>query len=239
MSDFTIVGESLTGEDLYEVLCWKCSSRFDALAADWCHCDLRLHTLECPRCGSCFCVAPFAYKHKFWTGAPKALRESTGRFGLPSRVRARPVTAGDPAPLMDARRQPHILIVDDEEPVRSLVSCYVEQMGYRVTAVTGPEEALAIVAADSFDAVLTDALMPKMDGRVLCREIKERHGDGIKVIVMTSLYKARHFQTEARHLFKVDEYLAKPLRYDDLREALHRVAPLDEDRTSRPEALAG
>jgi len=65
-----------------------------------------------------------------------------------------------------------------------------------------------------------------MDGRELCRRLKEAHGDQIKVILMTSLYTANHYRTEARHVFKVDEYLAKPLRYDELRAALQRAAPL-------------
>lgn len=239
MSDFTIVEESLTGEELYDVLCWQCASPFDAAAAEWCNCALKLHTLKCPRCAACFCQAPFLYKHKFWAGAPKTLRESKRRFGLSVTEIARLAPVADPPPAMGMRSQPHILIVDDEEPIRSLVACYVEQIGYRVTTVSGPEEALALVATTAFDAVLTDALMPKMDGRELCRALKERHGKGMKVIVMTSLYKARHFQTEARHVFKVDEYLAKPLRYDDLRDALQRVAPLNLFPAGQQEVLAG
>jgi CheY-like chemotaxis protein len=239
MSDFAIIEESLTGEDLYEVVCWQCASQFDAMAAQWCDCQVKLHTLKCSSCASCFCQAPFLYKHKFWAGAPKSLRESSRRFGLSAPDPASPAPAVHPSPGVAVIWQPHILIVDDEEPIRSLVACYVEQIGYRVTTVSGPEEALTLLATDSFDAVLTDALMPKMDGRELCREIKQRHGNEMKVIVMTSLYKARHFQTEARHVFKVDEYLAKPLRYDDLRDALQRVAPLKLLPHAQQEALAG
>jgi CheY-like chemotaxis protein len=99
-------------------------------------------------------------------------------------------------------------------------------MGYRVTTVCGPEEAMLITDTISFDVVLTDALMPKMDGRELSRRLKEAHGNKIKVVLMTSLYTARHFQSEARHVFKVDEYLAKPLRYAELHDALQRVAPI-------------
>jgi hypothetical protein len=43
---------------------------------------------------------------------------------------------------------------------------------------------------------------------------------------MTSLYTANRFRTEAKHVFQVDEYLAKPLRYGELRDALQRVAPI-------------
>ena len=56
---------------------------------------------------------------------------------------------------------------------------------------------------------------------------------------MTSLYKAWHCQTEARHVYKVDDYLAKPLRYDELRNALHRVAPIVDTGERRLETIAG
>ena len=83
-----------------------------------------------------------------------------------------------------------------------------------------------MAGAVPFDVVLTDALMPKMDGRELSRQLKETHGNRIKVILMTSLYKSPRYRNEAQHVFKVDEYLVKPLNYDELRDALRRVAPL-------------
>jgi hypothetical protein len=57
--------------------------------------------------------------------------------------------------------------------------------------------------------------------------------------LMTSLYTARHFRSEAGHVFKVDEYLAKPLRYGELHDALQRVAPLARRRADSKLALAG
>jgi CheY-like chemotaxis protein len=59
------------------------------------------------------------------------------------------------------------------------------------------------------------------------------------VVLMTSLYKASHFRTEARHVFKVDEYLAKPLRDAELRDALQRVAPLAQRPAELDMTLTG
>jgi len=116
-------------------------------------------------------------------------------------------------------------------------------MGYDVTTVSGAEEALRLADETVFDVVLTDALMPKIDGRELSRSLKSVHGSRIKVVLMTALYTARYLQAEARNVFKVDEYLAKPLRYEALRDALHRVAPLERRPTScgetKPTAAAG
>ena len=214
-------------DDSYVVACWKCAEKFDAGSAPWCKTDTRLRTLQCPHCGSCFCQAPFPYRRAFWNDAPRSLREHPSRFRLVGQDIVPSVVLKSAAPVADPPYQPHILIVDDEEPIRSLAACYVEQIGYKVTTVATPAEALVLADSISFDAVLTDALMPMIDGRELCRRLKEKHGDEFKVVLMTSLYTAQHFRTEARHRFKVDEYLAKPLRYDELRDALQRVAPLD------------
>jgi CheY-like chemotaxis protein len=89
----------------------------------------------------------------------------------------------------------------------------------------------------AFDVILTDALMPKMDGRELCRRLKEAHPQ-LKVVLMTSLNTASHYRTEAGHVFKIDEYLAKPLRYGELRAALQRVAPLEQRSADGKVALS-
>ena len=226
MSDLDLVTNSPATDGSYVVSCWKCGEKFDAASSRWCDCDAKLRTLECPHCASCFCRAPFAHKRRFWNDAPRPLREHTSRFRIPTPEAGASGDAETPASGASSLRRPHVLIVDDEEPIRSLAACYVERIGYEATTVSSPEEALVMTDAVSFDVVLTDALMPKMDGRELCRRLKEKHGHQMKVVLMTSLYKASHFRTEARHVFKVDEYLAKPLRYVELRDALQSVAPL-------------
>ncbi len=209
----------------FVVVCWKCSTKFDATSSRWCGCDGKLRTLQCPHCSSCFCPAPFTYRRRFWIDAPKSLRENSSRFRVPTPVALVSGTDRARGSAGSLLHPGHVLIVDDEEPIRSLAACYVERLGYSVTTVSSAEEALLMTEMGLIDIVLTDALMPGMDGRELCRIVKERHGDEVKVILMTALYTARHYQTEARHVFKVDEFLTKPLRYGDLREALQRVAP--------------
>lgn len=219
--DHEIVQDSPGSE--YSVDCHHCGKSFNASTAAWCRCEAKLRTLTCPHCSSCFCRSPALYKTSFWEKAPRALRENTNRFRIGDGAIVRPEPAAAPAanaPL------PRVLIVDDEEDMRSLVVCYVEQMGYDVTSVTSPADALAYIAATAYEVVITDALMPGMDGRELCQQLKTTYGDKIKVIVMTSLYTASRYKTEARFRFGADEYLAKPLHFAVLKAALDRVAPL-------------
>jgi len=152
----------------YLVACFHCHEHFIASAAAWCRCELRLATLVCPHCSGCFCRASESYKRRFWSEAPRSLRENSRRF----RVEDRPGLNASPAALGTKSQQPWVLIVDDEEHMRSLVACYVEQMGYDVTTVSNAEEALAILETMAFDVVITDALMPRMDGYRLCYEVR-------------------------------------------------------------------
>lgn len=201
-------------------VCHNCETSFDLLIASWCDCKGGPRTLTCPHCSKCFCRAGARYKERLWNGAPRALRESTNRFRLGDGDGAQPRLPDSSAP-----QAPRVLVVDDEEDMRSLVSCYVEQMGYSVTTAEGPAEALDLLDATTFEVVVTDALMPGMDGRELCQKIKSTYGARVKVVVMTSLYTANRYKTEARFRFGVDEYLAKPLHFAVLKATLDRIAP--------------
>ncbi len=227
MPDLNLVAAGLpVPDETYVASCWKCGEKFNAATASWCSCDRNMRTLECLHCGSCFCQAPSVYQQRFWKDAPKSLCENPRRFALTARNVVASGLDHDRVPNAAPSPRPHVLIVDDDEAMRSLAVCYVEQMGYEVSTASSAEEALLTVDAIPFDVVLTDALMPKMDGRELSRRLKEMLGNRIKVILMTSLYKSNRYRTEAQHVFRVDEYLVKPLNYDELRDALQRVAPL-------------
>jgi CheY-like chemotaxis protein len=200
----------------YVVLCYTCAQQFDATQAEWCGCEMKTRTLKCPRCASCFCRATPRYKERFWEIAPGSLAGNTNRFRL-----------GDgEIVLHTGPAAPRVLIVDDEEHIRSLIVCYVEQMGYDVTSVSRPKDALVLLLTGRFDIVITDALMPGMDGREMCRQIKDEYGDRIRVIVMTSLYTATRFKNEGRHQFGADDYLTKPLPFGVLKASLDRISLL-------------
>jgi CheY-like chemotaxis protein len=63
----------------------------------------------------------------------------------------------------------HILLVDDEDGMRRLLSRVLSKEGYETTAVSNGAEALRHVANDRFDLVVTDIKMPEMDGLALLR----------------------------------------------------------------------
>lgn len=69
----------------------------------------------------------------------------------------------------------HILIVDDEEQLREAVSAILQRAGYAVKAAVSAEDAMNLCATESFDLVLSDVVMPGMDGHKLVRWIAANH----------------------------------------------------------------
>jgi DNA-binding response OmpR family regulator len=116
-----------------------------------------------------------------------------------------------------------VLIVDDDEEIRLIAEFSLQQMGYRTLSAANAEEALILVEQTRPDVVVTDALMPKVDGRQLCRLIK-MVDPAIKVIIMSSLYTSSRYRIEALHSYRADEYMHKPIDFGILRQLLAKVS---------------
>jgi DNA-binding response OmpR family regulator len=102
----------------------------------------------------------------------------------------------------------HVLVVEDEENVRSVLCDSIAFEGYRVTGASGGQEALEILAKESVDLVLTDLMMPNMNGWQLLEAVKEQD-ESILVVIITG-YMSEHGEAVLtnRH---VDGYLSKPI----------------------------
>lgn len=197
--------------------CYHCYSKFDETKPHWCDCVRPLRTLVCPACHRCFCTAPLPYKRGFWAAVPRALREAPERFSHDAAA----------CPASDALA-PVVLVVDDDEAMRSLVACRIRQIGYRAVTTGDPHHALMMARSREVAVVLTDALMPHMDGRELCRRLKAtEEGAAKKVIVMTSLYRARRYADEAVLHYNADGYITKPIDFARLTTLLGGLAPLE------------
>jgi CheY-like chemotaxis protein len=213
----------------YPVACARCRGAFDAAAAQWCSCLVTERTLVCPHCGSCFCTAGASYKSGFWAGAPRSLwdakwrahngeaEEEGGR--LPGGAFARPL----------------VLVVDDEPSIRRVAVRYLRRLGYGVASATDGREGLARARSLLPDMVLTDALMPGLDGRDLALQLK---GDGatarMPVVVMTALYTSMKYRLEGYKRYRVDDYLSKPVDPGALRAAVERHAGPPAARPPEP-----
>lgn len=121
--------------------------------------------------------------------------------------------------------RPLALIVDDEPLVLTVAERVLREMGFTTLVTTKPQEAYEIALATLPDLLLTDALMPVIDGRELCLRIKRRSTREIKVILMLAVYRHVIYHNEAFKKFRVDEYLEKPIKPGVLRDAVDRLMP--------------
>jgi len=106
-----------------------------------------------------------------------------------------------------------ILVVDDEAPVREVLSEYFTSQGYTVDEAPNGDEALATIRRDRPDLVLLDIRMPGIDGVEVLRRIRKLDGT-LSVIMVT----ANEDVTLARETLKLGafDYVAKPFDYEYL-----------------------
>lgn len=114
-----------------------------------------------------------------------------------------------------------ILIVDDEKIKRVTLTDDLAAQGHEVVAAADGEEAVEELAAGSFDVVVTDLKMPKLDGIELLKRIKQGPLAAIEVIMMTA-YGSIPVAVEAVKLGAFD-FLTKPFRNEDILPLLARI----------------
>lgn len=105
-----------------------------------------------------------------------------------------------------------ILVVDDEEKIRSIIRKYGEFEGYEIVEAKDGMEAIEKVKADDFDVIIMDVMMPELDGFSACTEIKKIKN--IPVIMLS----ARGEEYDRIHGFEagVDDYVVKPFSPKEL-----------------------
>ncbi len=106
-----------------------------------------------------------------------------------------------------------ILVVEDEKHLNGMIAEALADDGYSVDACFNGEEALDYMACAAYDVLVTDIMMPKMDGLTLVRTLRAR-GDATPVLFLTSrdsvADKVEGLESGG------DYYLVKPFHFDEL-----------------------
>jgi DNA-binding NtrC family response regulator len=113
-----------------------------------------------------------------------------------------------------------ILVVDDESTIREVVGEFLRGLDYDVSEASDGQMALEALGLGAKDIVISDIMMPRLDGFALLREIKTRHPD-TQVLMMTG-FGSIESAVEAMRLGAAD-YITKPLNFNLLKEKLARV----------------
>jgi two-component system response regulator ResD len=123
-----------------------------------------------------------------------------------------------------------VLIVDDEEPLRSLVRLYLEKEGFIVEEAINGREALQKINETEYDIIVLDLMMPMLDGWEVCRQIRQDKKD-LLIIMLTA--KTEVADTLVGFDIGADDYMSKPF---DPRELVARIYALLR-RTKKDDTL--
>mgnify|MGYP005990629397 CR=1 FL=1 len=113
-----------------------------------------------------------------------------------------------------------LLVIDDEPAMRTALAKSLETEGYRVVTANDGEDGLEKACSQSFDLVLLDVMMPKLDGYAVCQELRRR-GREFPVLMLTARAQVEDRVTGLDS--GADDYLIKPF---SLKELLARVRAL-------------
>ncbi len=113
-----------------------------------------------------------------------------------------------------------ILVVDDEQVMRDLIFQVLRMKGHEIVLATNGKEAVAQAAADSFDAIFLDAVMPELDGVEAFKQIQARDPHAT-VVIMTG-FAVEDKIREAMALGAFD-FLYKPFNIVELMTILEKM----------------
>ncbi len=113
------------------------------------------------------------------------------------------------------------MVVDDEEPIREVVSSMLSQSGYKIRQAASGLEALELLdCGENFELVLTDMMMPELDGIGLLEKIKERFPE-IPVVMVTAVHDISVALAAIRN--GAYDYLLKPFEREQLLVTIRRA----------------
>lgn len=114
----------------------------------------------------------------------------------------------------------NILVVDDNESIRKLMTTYLNRDGYHVFATSDGLEALEVLDREPIDLMIVDIMMPNMDGYTLTKELRTSRID-FPILMITA---KESFEDKKRgFLVGTDDYMVKPIDFDEM---LLRVSAL-------------
>jgi twitching motility two-component system response regulator PilH len=131
-----------------------------------------------------------------------------------------------PAPLNVPATQPRnargtVLLVEDDRSIRRYLEVILQRAGYCVIVAADGLEAMKAALTSTIDAVVTDAIMPHLNGYELCRFLRHHPNLSRLPVILLSGFERADAAQQAND--RPDVYLAKPVRPDELTGCLARL----------------
>ncbi|MBK1865284.1 response regulator [Aestuariivirga sp. YIM B02566] len=131
---------------------------------------------------------------------------------------------------MIKQTKPHVLIVDDDQQIRTMLARFLGEHGMRVTQASEGISMFKVMETGRFDVIVLDVMMPGEDGFTLCRKLRAE--SAIPLILLT----ARNSETDRIVGLELgaDDYVTKPF---NPRELLARIRALLRRANAQPQAV--
>jgi DNA-binding NtrC family response regulator len=113
-----------------------------------------------------------------------------------------------------------ILVVDDEDALRMVLSSELSSSGYDVTTASDGDEAITVIQNKKFDLILLDIKMPKVDGFEVLKFAKKNFPQ-VKVIMLTGFADLKNAIESKKH--GAEDFVSKPYDLVDLLTTIERV----------------
>ena len=121
-----------------------------------------------------------------------------------------------------------VLLVDDDRSVRRYLEVTLQRAGYKVITAEDGLQGMRCALTSKVDVVLTDAIMPQMNGRELARFLRSNPKLAKLPIVLITGQENDEASKTDKNL--IDAFLYKPVKADELKECLAKVVPVSEAR---------
>ncbi len=118
----------------------------------------------------------------------------------------------------------HVLVVDDSATIRRRAREILEQAGHTCDEAENGLEAIKMALSNRYDLIITDIVMPVLDGLKFIQRIRASHSGGDVPILILSSRGDEETVLRARDL-RVQGYVLKPLRPDILLDRIQRIQP--------------
>ena len=184
--------------------------------------ELKLEWKICPYCNKRVERAPTA------EGALRALPPGASleprRRASAGALPAAPEDGGDAAPGRATSKKPRILVVDDDEGIKKVLQKSLQQLPMETDVLTASdgEEALRVAEKHLPDLIISDVMMPHMDGITLCQKLREGVQTAFIPIMMLTASADEANRTKA-YMVGTDDYVTKPFTIPDLNARVMRL----------------
>ena len=127
-----------------------------------------------------------------------------------------------------------VLVAEDNAVNQKVAMRMLERLGLRPDVAANGREAVEMCAMLPYDLIFMDCQMPEMDGYTATAEIRKRQGSNARVPIIAMTAEAMEGCREHCIAAGMDDYIAKPVRLDELIEALKKWAPAAAPTAKEP-----